>query len=476
MFWKLNLNIRQKVILGLAIGMMAVAVVGGLSFRYLMEIEQKEHLVEVADDVNNIILEIRRYEKNFLLYGSVQDFKANQLFIEKGLEAIQSMIPGMQRLKGIPQLNLIEREFLAYQSVMAQIEKCPDQNLRLCHQQLEEPLREHGKKLLDISHQLVSYERQRILTIIKSLKSQLLISIFLFIITGSFLIFIVMQKIVRPLKAIEQATLKIAHGDFSHMPITGSPDETQQVLEALNRMISELEKRQEQLVQAQKLSSLGILTSGVAHQLNNPLNNISTSCQILLEEFGQGDMEFKRRMLTNIEQEVHRARDTVKGLLEFSRDKEFALSPHSLKEVVDRSVRLMSSQIPPDIDVMRDVPKDMILNLDAQKLQEVFLNLLMNAVQAITQPPGHIRISARPDMKAGIAVITVEDTGVGIPEDHFNHIFDPFFTTKPVGTGTGMGLSVVYGIIQKHQGVISVESRLGEGTRFTIRLPLQQPA
>jgi signal transduction histidine kinase len=157
--------------------------------------------------------------------------------------------------------------------------------------------------------------------------------------------------------------------------------ENQQVLQALNRMTSELEKRQEQLLQARKLSSIGILTSGVAHQLNNPLNNISTSCQILLEEFGHGDPEFMHKMLTNIEQEVHRARDTVKGLLEFSRDKEFALVPHSLKEVVDRAVRLMSSQVPPGIDIVRDVQADMLLNLDAQRLQEVFLNLLTKPKQ-----------------------------------------------------------------------------------------------
>jgi len=476
MRWKLYLNIRQKVIFGLMLGIMAVALVGGLSFRYLKEIERKQHLVEVADDLNNVILEIRRYEKNFLLYGSEQDFTENRLYIEKGLRTILTIVPEMQNLTGAPHLNLLEQEFLAYRSTMDQIEKCSGQHSRSCNQKIEDRLREQGKKLLDISHQLVTYERQRILTIIKSLKSQLAASIVLFIFTGLFLIVVVIKKIIRPLKVIEQATLQIAQGDFSHLPITGNWDETQQVLQALNRMTSELEKRQEQLLQARKLSSIGILTSGVAHQLNNPLNNISTSCQILLEEFGQGDPEFMHKMLTNIEQEVHRARDTVKGLLEFSRDKEFALIPHSLKEVVDRSVRLMSSQVPPGIDIVRDVPADMILNLDAQRLQEVFLNLLMNAVQAIENPPGQIRISAIPDQTTHQAVITVEDTGAGIPENHFSQIFDPFFTTKPVGTGTGMGLSVVYGIIQKHQGTISVESQVGEGTRFSIRLPLQQSA
>ena len=237
MRWKLYLNIRQKVIFGLTLGIMAVALVGGLSFRYLKEIERKQHLVEVADDLNNVILEIRRYEKNFLLYGSVQDFTENRLYIEKGLNTIDSIVPEIQNLKGAPHLNLLAQELLAYRSTMDQIEKCCGQRSGSCNQKIEDRLREQGKKLLDISHQLVTYERQRILTIIKSLKRQLAASIVLFIFTGLFLIVVVIKKIIRPLKVIEQATLQIAQGDFSHLPITGNWDETQQVLQALNRMI-----------------------------------------------------------------------------------------------------------------------------------------------------------------------------------------------------------------------------------------------
>jgi two-component system, NtrC family, sensor kinase len=237
-------------------------------------------------------------------------------------------------------------------------------------------------------------------------------------------------------------------------------------------MISELEKRQDQLLQAKKLSSLGTLTSGIAHQLNNPLNNISTSCQILLEEFSREKSEFRRKMLTNIEQEVHRARDIVRGLLEFSRTKEFCLAPVYLHQVVDRSINLMSSQIPPGIEVVKKVPETLSLNLDAQRMQQVFLNLIENAVHAII-PPGQIKISARKDLLENQVLIVFEDTGDGIPEKDIGRIFDPFFTTKEVGLGTGLGLSIAFGIIQKHQGSISVESKKSQGTRFTIRLPLE---
>jgi signal transduction histidine kinase len=239
-------------------------------------------------------------------------------------------------------------------------------------------------------------------------------------------------------------------------------------------MITELEKRQDQLVQAKKLSSLGVLTSGVAHQLNNPLNNISTSCQILMEELEDietYDLAFFQKMLTNIEQEVDRARDIVKGLLEFSRVKDFTLKPTPLKEVVQRSIRLISSQVPAGIDLVENVPEDLVLQLDAQRMQEAFLNLFMNAIQAMDNLPGHIKVEAKVDDNQGRAVITVEDTGKGISKEDLGLIFDPFFTTKEVGVGTGLGLSIVYGIIEKHHGTIRAVSKEGEGTRFIIRLP-----
>jgi signal transduction histidine kinase len=280
------------------------------------------------------------------------------------------------------------------------------------------------------------------------------------------------HKIVRPLRVIEQTTLRIAAGHFKPLPVHKTRDETQRVVEAFNAMVAELEKRQNQLVQVKKLSSLGILASGIAHQLNNPLNNISTSCQIIIEELDQCPRDLQRKMLANIEQEVLRARDIVRGLLEFSRSRDFTRAPTPLREVVARAVRLISSQVPPGIEISQQVPDDLILHMDGQRIQEVFLNLLMNSIQAIAKPPGRITIKAQLDKSAGQAVVIVEDTGISIAEKDLGRIFDPFFSTKDV-SGTGLGLSIVYGIIEKHQGSISVESRENQGCRFIIRLPYQ---
>jgi signal transduction histidine kinase len=469
-----HLNIRQKVILGLSTGILAIGFIGVISYHYLRVIELKQDFVEIADDLRNVTLELRRYEKNYLLYGSAEDLKEHQHYIQVGLDILSKLDPDVKGLEGAPQVNLLRQEFLNYRKIMAEMtSRGEDQSIS---HELEDQLRERGKRLVELSHQLADFERQKILKIIQRLKTQLLTSIGIFLVLGGFLSFIVSRKILQPLKTIEKTTHRIAMGNFAPLPVLDTRDETQRVVEAFNLMVQELEKRQDQLLQAKKLSSLGVLTSGVAHQLNNPLNNISTSCQILMEELEDletYDLKFFQKMLTNIEQEVDRARDIVKGLLEFSRAKDFTLKDTPLKAVVERSVRLISSQVPAGVEIVEQVPDDLVLQLDAQRMQEALLNLLMNAIQALDNQPGQIKVEAGMDKSKQEAVITVADTGTGISKQDLGRIFDPFFTTKEVGAGTGLGLSIVYGIIEKHHGTITAESAEGEGTRFIIRLPFR---
>ncbi len=467
----MHLNIRQKVVIGLIACVLAVGFIGGFSYHYLRTIEVKQHIVEMADDLRDLVLEIRRYEKNYLLYGLEEDFRQNQDYTRQALEQLAKIAPDVQNLRVAGQLETFRQELQAHQRLMQQLAGHLGERGQPDGRGLEEQLRTRGKALLDLSKQVVDFERRRILDIINTLKGQLLVSMAVFLGSMSFFTLLVSRKIIRPLRVIESTTRRIALGDFKPLPVLDTRDETQRVVEAFNRMVAELEKRQDQLVQGKKMSSLGVLTAGIAHQLNNPLNNISTSCQIILEELDQCDVELLRKMLTNVEQEVYRARDIVKGLLEFSRVRDFALKTLPLQDVVQRSIRLISSQVPPGIDIVEEVPADLILELDPQRMQEVFLNLLMNGIQAVKEPPGEIRITARPDILRQEAVITVEDTGMGIPKEELDRIFDPFFTTKEVGIGTGLGLSIVYGIIERHHGSISVESKEGEGTRFIIRMP-----
>jgi signal transduction histidine kinase len=457
------------------LSVLAVGLIGTVSYHSLAQIERKMGFVEVIDDLGNTILEIRRYEKNYMLYGHQEDFDESRQYAAK-VRDILVKLEGNAAEFGLSQEHASLKKALDdYETVSVRlfVERGQGQGPP---QAERDRLRDAGKQLVDLSQRLVVHERARILTIVQSLKRQLLLSVAAFLALGGGFLFVLGHKTVTALRSIEAATREIAKGRFKALPPTRTDDEVERVIGAFNHMIAELQKRQDQLVREKKLSSLGVLTSGVAHQLNNPLNNISTSCQILMEEGPEADPAFARRMLGNIDQEVARARDIVKGLLEFSRAKDFERKPTVLADVVERSVRLVSSQVPAGVDIVREVPQDLILPMDAQRMQEVFLNLLINALQAIGGGLGRIEITARRDDERGQAVISVNDTGAGIDPEDIARIFDPFFTTKEVGKGTGLGLSIVFGIVEKHQGEIAVESDAGHGARFILRLPLSLPA
>jgi two-component system NtrC family sensor kinase len=170
---------------------------------------------------------------------------------------------------------------------------------------------------------------------------------------------------------------------------------------------------------------------------------------------------------------VDRARDIVKGLLEFSREREFQLDWINVENLALRTIRLVSSQLAAGVEITSEVPEELDIYADAQKLQEVLLNLLLNSAQAMPDGTGKITITGRKLPDRDQVEIQVADTGCGIAAEHRSQIFDPFFTTKEVGYGTGLGLSVAHGVIERHGGSLTVKSKVGEGSVFTIRLPLE---
>ena len=475
LFSSKHFSIRNKVILGFFLSIIAFVGVGIIAYRNLLTIERKIEFVVKGNDLHDTLLEARRYEKNFLLYGQRDSYEDALAYLERAKEVYLRIHPDVRGLKGVTYLERLENEMLRYGQLLRELvtKKGKHSPSTRSKDEIEAEIRQVGKDLVDLSLRLSDFEHTRVQQIVQSLKTKILFFAAILLLLGLFLTVLVSRKIVRPLTVIEKTTQRIAEGDFKPLPVVQTRDETQSVVEAFNKMISELEKRQDQLVQAQKLSSLGILTSGIAHQLNNPLNNISTSCQILQEEITDGYSEFIGKLLHNIDQEVDRARDIVKGLLEFSREREFQQNWVNLENLLIRTTRLISSQLPAGVEIFTEIPEDLDIYADAQKLQEVLLNLLLNASQAMPNEVGHITITAVEDKRAKQVEILVKDSGCGIPEDHLPNIFDPFFSTKEVGYGTGLGLSVAHGIIEQHGGTLSVVSRVGEGSVFTIRLPLR---
>lgn len=466
----INMNLSVKITLILGCYIVGLLTMGFVSFTDLRKTEEKIEFLELSNNLHNIILEVRRYEKNFLLYNKMEAFQENKRYLEQALETEKAIVAKAGKLKVGPMLEELEKKITTYGVYMAQLalEVSPHTT---AYDQTVDILREQGKQMTELSENIDEFERNQIHALLAVIKRELVSWVSVAVVLGIVFSLLIIYYIFKPLSVIKQATEDIAQGKFNRIEVINTRDEMQQVMEAFNTMVQELEFRQDQLVQSEKLSSIGTLTAGVAHQLNNPLNNISTSCQIALDEIAEGDPQFLQRMLKNIHQETLRARDVVKGLLEFSRVQEFNLRPWALADVVDKAVRLVQSQVPADIRLFTDIPEDLVLPMDAQRMQEVFLNLFINAIQSI-EGNGEITIRAVQDHKAKQAVIEIHDTGHGIPEEIQGKLFDPFYTTKEEGQGTGLGLSVVYGIVQKHRGNITVQSAPGEGSTFIIHLPL----
>jgi len=469
MLKKIFFGLSFKIIAVLMFYICAVILMAFVSYDDLVTTEKKAVVLELAYDIHNIILEARRYEKNYFLYGEKESLVDNIDMLKEVISIGEKIIQNDGNLSVNPKLNLLDKNvsiYIEYINELMQL-KNADVDVR---NDVSEKIRQQGKLIAEISGEVVNFEKNRIHIMMALLKGQLVSWSSMAIFIGVMLSMLIVYFIFKPLSVIKKATEAIAGGQFKKIDVINTRDEIQQVMETFNIMVSELERRQDQLIQAEKLSSLGTLTAGVAHQLNNPLNNISTSCQIAIDEFDAGDVPLLKRMLKNIDQETLRARDVVKSLLEFSRSQEFCLREAQLVDVANKAVLLARSQVPANINMSVDIPDDLFCYIDVQRMQEVFINLIINAAQAIERE-GDIAMTAVKDPAAEEVVIEVSDTGQGISEEHQARIFDPFFTTKEEGQGTGLGLSVVYGIIQKHRGTIAVQSRPGRGTSFFIHLP-----
>lgn len=246
--------------------------------------------------------------------------------------------------------------------------------------------------------------------------------------------------------------------------------------EEVKRREQELREKQEQLVQAGKLATLGELTTGIAHELNNPLNNIGLFIgnAIDLIEFNALCTSPERilRELFSAMQQVRKATEIITHLRTFGRAASVSYHPVAVAQVIVSAISLVQEQLRlRQIDVQMHLPDErVVVTGNAIQLEQVFLNLLTNARDAISERPDK-RITITCRAGEDLVEIRVRDTGPGIPPGIEKRIFDPFFTTKEVGAGTGLGLSITYSIIQEHQGAISLEHHDGEGALFLIQLP-----
>jgi two-component system NtrC family sensor kinase len=306
----------------------------------------------------------------------------------------------------------------------------------------------------------------------------------------------VARQITQPLAAMVVATDKIARGDLSHRVELEGKDEIGQLALEFNLMTEDLrnarddltqwgrtlERRveerthqlretQDQLIRSEKLASLGKMAAGVAHEINNPLTSIMINTHLLLEECGDSDEA--RESLTLIADETARCAQIVSGLLNFARQTPAMTARSDINDIIERTVQLLEKQASVrNILIEKKLDRSLpLIDLDKNKIQQVFSNLAINACEAMPSG-GTLAITCRLSRDGTSLEIVFADTGVGIPKENIPKLFDPFFTTKSFGTG--LGLAVSYGIVRQRGGTIDVQSEVGRGATFTVRIPLEE--
>jgi two-component system NtrC family sensor kinase len=235
--------------------------------------------------------------------------------------------------------------------------------------------------------------------------------------------------------------------------------------------VTERQHLQATLAQSEKLAAVGQLAAGVAHEINNPLTIILANAQLIQRNLPAGDEELLD-MADLIVQATERASQAVRDLLDFSRRERYELAPIDLNETIQRTLGLISHELGTRTISLQFDPalNSPTVNASQDHLQGVWLNLLINAIDAIEQGPGVISIKT---LKTGESIqVLITDDGMGIPPEEISRIFEPFYTTKEPGRGTGLGLAVCHQIVTRHGGQILVDSQPGQGTTFTIILPL----
>jgi len=277
------------------------------------------------------------------------------------------------------------------------------------------------------------------------------------------------------LQDAHHSNLRLGDGRKAMIHIMGDLKET---TAEVQRREQELRDKQEQLVQAAKLATLGELTTGVAHELNNPLNNIGLFVGNAIDQIqmNRASPQELLRELHGAMQQVRKATEIISHLRTFGRAAPTSRERLFIYEVVQRALSLLHEQLRDrQIEVQLDLASESpVVVGNSIQLEQVFINVLANARDALTESrQKRIAISGRSNSK--MVELNFQDSGPGIPPGLEKRIFDPFFTTKEVGKGTGLGLSIAYGIIKDHQGTISVASRPGEGASFRIQLPLAKP-
>jgi signal transduction histidine kinase len=341
---------------------------------------------------------------------------------------------------------------------------------------VETELREHGAEMVTVAEELVEKERKTVNAMLVTAQRIPMAFFFVLILSTAYFAAVIARQVFAPLKRLVNASRRIADGDLTPIkPAKAYRDEFSDLAIAMNHMLLQLLKRHEMLLQAHKLKAVGTLTAGVAHELNNPINNIMLSASMLYEDYDILDDSERKDMANDMVTESERAQKIVRNLLDFARESGVESEQQDIQDIIENTLRLASNQIKlANVKVKGELAANTPpIFVDRRQVEQVFLNIVLNSLDAM---PGGGTLTICCDNAQGNDFISVDftDTGTGIPEEKISDVFNPFFTTKPDAKGTGLGLAVSLGIIKQHGGDIKVKSQVGEGTTFTVLLPVAQ--
>jgi len=456
-------SLHAKILFGYSlVGALFVALVVSalLNSRQLeIKIAEQQRVADFHDEIRYS----RRMEKNYLLYRKNGDLA----------EAIERASTAAGLIKELPpQISDSEIQEKATATVQRYrellIEMANADRFGKVSQEVADELLITGSQMLSYGEKFDAEARDLLADAVEKHNGNLRRTIVAAIVLAIAVGFLMTRSVLRPLRTIETSLARVATGEAGRLDHASDDAEVGSLTAAINRTLNELDERQKAITRSSRLVALGTMLSGVAHELNNPLSNISTSCQILLEEHGDLSPEMCQELLVQIDGEVLRAQRIVGTLLDFAREKQYERQPIAVRPLVEEVLQLTRGQTPADAVIAIDIPDGVRIDVDRQRFQQVLINLLHNAAGVIGNG-GRIAIAARrEDDGTGIVV---EDNGPGIAAEDLPRIFDPFFSTKPVGKGTGLGLFIVHEIVGQHGGTVSVDSEPGRGARFRVFIP-----
>jgi two-component system NtrC family sensor kinase len=482
-------SLQDKITSAYLVLVIATVTLGIIAFSDLLFLGRQVNEGEAVSDLKDAVLEMRREEKNLFLYADSEALSSADDYAELSLEWLRSY-------------KSVLISIMRHSDISAMAANLNDYRLKLViwknasvdgRQPLQDEIRTLGHRIYLSVESLSKQERKMLETAVEKSRWFLLISLFMIGLS----IYVVGRQLKRvavtPLKQLESRLLPIAEGRFNRLEPPSRDREFMTFTNAFNRMLKELEIRQKRMLQSDKLASLGILASGVAHELNNPLSNISSSCQLLMEELTEADPVQLNNWLQQIESETERGRSIVRTLLDFGSQRVFQKHRMKLVDIINETQTIVNATLQQySVKLTVNVPDELMVAVDKQRIQQLFINLIQNALHAAGQGV-EVHISAMlcergvsmipdgaevagnlkciTDYDGRFIEILVGDNGPGIPMESLSKVFDPFFTTSEPGHGAGLGLYIVQEIVREHDGCLGIASRPGKGTQVIVLLP-----